>query len=168
MLANFKLQTASPTNDRRIRSTWAEYRLHTVTFEGQNTVFEPVPGHTGFLVGIGPVDPQMFGKPRLQATSSTKDRRIQSTWAEYRLHIVAFEGQNTVFEPVPGHTGFLAGIGLVDPCMPGKPRLQTASSSKDQRIRSPWAKNRLHTVAFESQNAVFETAPGHTGFLAGI
>ena len=110
MLANFKLQTASPTNDRRIRSTWAEYRLHTVTFEGQNSVFEPVLGHTGFLVGIGPVDPQMLGKPRLRAASFTNDQRIWSTWAEYSLHTVAFEGQNTVFEPVPGHTGVLTGI----------------------------------------------------------
>ena len=65
MLANFKLQTASPTIDQHIQSTWAEYRLHAVTFEGQNTVFEPVLGHTGFWVGIGPVDSQMPGKTRL-------------------------------------------------------------------------------------------------------
>jgi len=56
-------RVARYTNDQRYRSTLGEYILDPVTFEDQNAVFRLPTGHTGFLAGIEPVDPDMLRKP---------------------------------------------------------------------------------------------------------
>ena len=50
------MQAARCTNDQRHWSTWGEYMLDPVTVGGQNAAFRLPTSHTGFLVGIRPVD----------------------------------------------------------------------------------------------------------------
>jgi len=123
MLGKPRLRAARGANDQRHRSPWGEYMLDTVTFEVQITVFEDPPGHTGILAGNWHVNPRMLGKPRLRAARCANDQRHQSMWGEYMPDSVLFEGQNAVFRLPTSHTGFLAGIGPVDPHVLRKPGL---------------------------------------------
>jgi len=84
--------------------------LNTVTFEGQITVFEHPPRHTVILAEISQVNPDMLGKHRLRATKCANDQRHWSSWGEYMLDTVAFEGQITVLGHSPRHTRIFAGI----------------------------------------------------------
>ena len=123
MLGKPRLQAARCANDQRHRSPWEEYMLDTVTFEGQIAMFEDPPGHTGILAGNWHVNPHMLGKPRLRAARCANDQCHRSPWGEYMLDTVTFEGQVSVFEDPPRHTGFLAGIKPVDPRVLIKPGL---------------------------------------------
>ena len=115
----------------------SEYMLDTVTFEGQITVFEDPPGHTGILAGNWHVNPYMLGKSRLRAARCANDQRHRSLWGEYMFDIVTFENQIAVFEDLPGHIEVLAGNWHVNPRMLGKPRLRAARCANNQRHRSP-------------------------------
>jgi len=89
--------------------------LDTVTCEGQIAVFEDPPGYTRILAGNWHMNPRMLGKPRLRAARCANDQRHRSPWGEYMPDSVLFEGQNAVFRLPTSHTGFLAGIEVVDP-----------------------------------------------------
>jgi len=121
----------------------------------QIAVFEDPPGHTGILAGNLHVNPRMLGKPRLRAARCANDQRHRSPWGEYMLDTVTCEGQITVFEDPPGHTGILAGNWHVNLRVLGKPRLRAARCANDQRHRSPWGEYMLDTVTFECQIASF-------------
>jgi len=72
--------------------------------------FAHSPDHTEILVGISHVNPCIPEKPRLRATRYTNNQRHQSSWGEYMLDAVTFDGEFAVFRHPPGHTGILAGI----------------------------------------------------------
>jgi len=73
------------------------------TFEGQITVFQLHPSHPGILAEIWRVNLRMLGKPRLRAASCTNDQRHQSSWGEYMINTVMFEGQIVSFWRAGSH-----------------------------------------------------------------
>jgi len=168
MLRTPRMRAARRANDQRYQSTWGEYMLDAVTFEGQITVFEDPPGHTGILAGNWHVNPRMLGKPRLRAARYTNDQRHRSMWGEYMPDSVLFQGQNAVFRLPTSHTGFLAGIEPSDPRVLRKPGLRAARCTNDQCHRSMWGEYMPDPVTVEDQNAVFRLPTSHTGFLAGM
>jgi len=80
-----------------------------VTSEKQITVFEHPPPRAYRNFG-GNVKCEPTHARKAQAAKCANDQRHWSTWGEYILDTVTFEGQITVFGHHPGHTGIFAGI----------------------------------------------------------
>jgi len=148
-------RAARCTNDQLHWNMWEAYKLDSVLFEGQNAVFRLPTSHTGFLAGMRPVDPHVIGKPGPRAARCTNDQRHWSTWGEYMLDPVTVEDQNAVFRLPTSHTGFLAGIELVDPHVLRKSGPRAARCTNDQPHRSTVGAYMPDSVLFEVQNASF-------------